>query len=171
MSLAQYAKLQKILSSKNDTSNKIEQIAQVFIQDVKQLTNAQLIDINDTILTALQEKPKFKPLFRLGLKLYGFEPDLKNMPYGAYLDIKAFEEQGMYNNLHEILAILYRPAKKFFNQIEIDRYEGESERADLFLNKMPADVAAGALFFFTILKTEYEIIFRGSQQQQATPTA
>ena len=169
MTLAQFAKLQEISQSKS--KRKHEEMCSVFVGDVRNLSAAQIVDISSSLIGCMQEQPIFKPMFRIGLQWYAMDTDLKNMPYGAYLDIKNFEEQGMYQNLHEILAILVRPAKRFFNQIKVADYEGENKRGELFLNKMPADVAAGYLFFFTILTTEYQLISRASRLRQTTPTA
>jgi len=40
---------------------------------------------------------------------YGFEPNLSNMAYGAYLDISKFDKIGIDKNWPKIMSILYRP--------------------------------------------------------------
>ena len=52
------------------------------------------------------------------------------------------------------MAILYRPAKvTWFKKYNQEPYNGEiEERSNLFLEKMPANIAAGAMVFFLSLR-------------------
>ena len=43
---------------------------------------------------------------------YGFEPNLSNMAYGAYLDITRYDILQIDNNWGKIMSILYRPIIK-----------------------------------------------------------
>ena len=56
---------------------------------------------------------------------YGLEPNLSELPYGAYLDISAFESISLDKNWAKIMAILYRPITKTKGALyEIKPYKG-----------------------------------------------
>lgn len=56
---------------------------------------------------------------------YGLEPNLSELPYGAYLDISAFESISLDKNWAKIMAILYRPISKTKGALyEIQPYKG-----------------------------------------------
>ena len=56
---------------------------------------------------------------------YGFEPNLSQMPYGAYLDISKFENIQLNDDWPTILSILYRPVKKKKGALyEVEQYNG-----------------------------------------------
>jgi hypothetical protein len=78
---------------------------------------------------------------------YGFEPNLSEMEYGAYLDLQAHKEIKIDENWAKIMNILYR---KVTNQIgglyEIETYSGK-DNTQKFLD-IPMDVHFGAMFFF-----------------------
>jgi hypothetical protein len=78
---------------------------------------------------------------------YGFEPNLSQMSYGAYVDISAYEELGINKNWANIMSILYRPVNKKIGKLyDIQPYTGNLE-GDKFMN-VTMDVHFGALFFF-----------------------
>ena len=78
---------------------------------------------------------------------YGFEPNLSQMAYGAYLDISKYESLEVNEKWAEIMSILYRPVvKKVGALYDIEAYTGKIEK-DKFL-EVPMDVHWGAIFFF-----------------------
>lgn len=84
---------------------------------------------------------------------YGFEPNLSQMPYGAYVDISKYENVGIDDKWAEIMSILYRPViKKSGALYDIEPYKGliESEK---FLD-ITMDVHFGCLFFFNNLQKD-----------------
>lgn len=86
-------------------------------------------------------------IIKIGDVEYGFEPDLSNMAYGAYLDISKYDELKISKKWAEIMSILYRPVTKtngkYYN---IKEYDGKLN-GELFM-EVPMDVHFGALFFF-----------------------
>jgi hypothetical protein len=81
---------------------------------------------------------------------YGFEPNLSNMAYGAYLDITRYDVLQIDNNWAKIMSILYRPVeKKQGKNYSIKTYSGEIDEQK-WLN-VSMDVHFGALFFFVNL--------------------
>lgn len=84
---------------------------------------------------------------------YGFEPNLSQMSYGAYLDITQWDTITIDTNWAKIMSILYRPViKKKGELYQIQAYDGKLD-VDKFLN-VGMDVHFGALFFFTNLSMD-----------------
>jgi hypothetical protein len=78
---------------------------------------------------------------------YGFEPNLSQMSYGAYVDISKYETLAIDDKWSEIMSILYRPVTKKQGKLyDIQTYKGEIDK-EKFLN-VGMDVHFGALFFF-----------------------
>jgi hypothetical protein len=81
---------------------------------------------------------------------YGFEPNLSNMAYGAYVDISKYETIGVDEKWAEIMSILYRPVTKKQGALyDIKVYNGELY-PEKFM-EVGMDVHFGALFFFKSL--------------------
>lgn len=84
---------------------------------------------------------------------YGFEPQLAQMAYGAYLDISKYETLEINDKWAEILSILYRPiTKKSGALYDIETYKGVGD-AEKFLDTT-MDVSWGALFFFNNIQKD-----------------
>jgi hypothetical protein len=78
---------------------------------------------------------------------YGFEPNLSNMAYGAYVDISKYETIGVDEKWAEIMSILYRPVTKKTGAL----YDTKVYNGELYPEKfmdVGMDVHFGALFFF-----------------------
>jgi len=83
---------------------------------------------------------------------YGFEPNLSNISYGAYLDITKWDTFQIDDNWAKIMSILYRPVlHKTSGLYEIHSYTGNIYD-EKFLN-VTMDIHFGALFFFVRLLT------------------
>lgn len=78
---------------------------------------------------------------------YGFEPNLSQMAYGAYLDISKYESLEVNDKWAEIMSILYRPVvKKQGALYDIKTYDGTIDK-EKFL-QVGMDAHWGAIFFF-----------------------
>ena len=83
-------------------------------------------------------------------KEYGFEPNLSQMAYGAYVDLGKYENLTIDDKWHEVMSILYRPVtKKIGLSYQIETYNGVIN-SEQFLN-VDMEVHFGALGFFTNL--------------------
>ena len=102
------------------------------------------------------QKPEELPLKRILTidgKEYGFEPNLSQMSYGAYIDIMQFNEIAMDDNWPKIMSILYRPiSAKSGNNYSIEPYDGCRD-AEQWLD-VSMDVHFGCMFFFINLSTD-----------------
>ena len=85
-------------------------------------------------------------------KEYGFEPNLSNISYGAYLDISKWDTFQIDDNWAKIMSILYRQViHKTSGLYEIKTYDGYIDDSK-FLD-VTMDIHFGALFFFVRLLT------------------
>jgi hypothetical protein len=122
-------------------------------------------------------KPEFYPLIEFNGKAYGFST-LSKMTLGEYVDIENLCKN-VNENLSEVMALMYREVtnNKFdtfkwklksrvklalgktedlFKYYKIKPYDSDDRPidADLF-EEFPVKYLLGALFFFTLIKTEY----------------
>lgn len=96
-----------------------------------------------------------KQFLKIGDVEYGFEPNLSQMAYGAYVDISKYESLGIDKNWASIMSILYRPVTNKLGALyDIKSYDGVINE-ELFLD-VPMDVHFGALFFFKDLLTDLQ---------------
>lgn len=85
---------------------------------------------------------------------YGFIPNMQNLTVGEFADLETYLEGGMFENLQEVLAVLYRPVtKKKAKLYEIESYEPSQIKTDA-MSECPMDVAIGAVVFFYRIETQ-----------------
>jgi len=96
---------------------------------------------------------------------YGFEPNLSQMSYGAYVDISKYEEMQINEKWAEIMSILYRPVvKKVGKLYDIEPYSAKID-GNPFMD-ITMDVHFGAIFFFkTLLKDLLSSIQKSLMQE------
>jgi len=84
---------------------------------------------------------------------YGFEPNLSQMAYGAYVDIAKYKDLKIDENWHKIMGILYRPVTKRVGKLyEIAEYTGNEPTEHW--NEVNMEVHFGCLFFFINLSRD-----------------
>jgi hypothetical protein len=161
INLKQYLDLQKELVNYSDDED--AQIAVLITYlcglDVKYLSGLNKNDF-DKLKDALQkflEQTDF-PLQRIitidGVE-YGFEPNLSNISYGAYVDITKYDTINIDENWAKIMSILYRPiTEKRKDTYDIKPYDGEID-GELFLT-VPMNVHFGAYNFFFLLSRDLQ---------------
>ena len=80
-------------------------------------------------------------------KKYGFEPNLSEMSYAAYVDLQKYKELKIDKDWGEIMSILYRPVTNQIGELyEIEPYSAKIDKK-LFMD-VGMDVHFGAMFFF-----------------------
>jgi hypothetical protein len=84
---------------------------------------------------------------------YGFEPNLSQMTYGAYVDITKFETFTIDKNWQKIMNILYRPIERKKGDMYSIKPYVPNEDDDKWL-EVGMHVHFGALFFFVHLSTD-----------------
>jgi len=102
---------------------------------------------NKLLSFVAQEKFDLIPFVNMNGVKYGFEPNLSEIAYGAYVDISKFDELNINENWEKIMAILYRPVVKEVGKLyEIEPYTGKEPTEHW--REVNMDVHFGALFFF-----------------------
>jgi hypothetical protein len=94
-------------------------------------------------------------IITIGGTKYGFEPNLSNMAYGAYVDLGKYETLQIDEKWPEIMSILYRPVTKQIGEsYQIKGYDAAID-GEPFLD-VPMNVHFGAISFFFRLLTDYQ---------------
>ena len=102
---------------------------------------------NKLLSFVAQEKFDLIPFVNMNGVKYGFEPNLSEIAYGAYVDISKYDELNINENWEKIMAILYRPVVKEVGKLyEIEPYTGKEPTEHW--REVNMDVHFGALFFF-----------------------
>ena len=80
---------------------------------------------------------------------YGMHPDLSEITLGEYADIEPFIQNGLNNNLPELMAVLFRPIIERKNKVyTIDAYDGDIKIRAEIMKKMAAEQVQSCLVFF-----------------------
>jgi hypothetical protein len=100
-----------------------------------------------------QTEHPLQKIIRIDGKEYGFEPNLSQLSYGAYLDISKYQTMTIDDNWASIMSILYRPVlDKKGDMYHIAPYTGKID-SEKFLG-LGMDIHFGALFFFVNLSMD-----------------
>ena len=84
---------------------------------------------------------------------YGFEPNLSEIAYGAYLDITKYPTLGINENWKNVMDILYRPVeRKKGDYYSIKPYDGKIDGTKW--EGVSMDIHFGTLFFFINLSMD-----------------
>lgn len=122
----------------------------------QQLDIDNYIGIKDRLLQFLQNTNlPLKRFVTIDGVEYGFEPNLSQMAYGAYLDISKYESVGIDSKWAEIMSILYRPVTNKLGALyDIKPYDAQID-GQKFMD-VTMDVHWGALFFFKRLLADLQ---------------
>ena len=154
--LVNYQKFLKLQESSNDQEFIAQKMIEIFCGiELKDIVKIKLSSINELIqhfTKIFDEKPKFKPTFKIGDIEFGFIPDLENITFGEYVDLDNYLSK--WDTFHKAMAVMYRPITlKKDEKYNIIEYTGASEFSDLMLYA-PMDVAISASLFFWTLGNE-----------------
>jgi hypothetical protein len=128
----------------------IEIFCGIPLSDVNKIKYSSIQKVISVITKMFNEKPKLKEIFNLGGIDYGFHPQLADMTFGEFVDADTFA--GDWETMDKAMSVLYRPVKdNFRNSYLIEDYNGETKE---FMKEMPLDVAFGAIFFLSNLRSE-----------------
>lgn len=117
----------------------------------------------------VEKKGSLHHVITLEGKQYGFHPNLEDLTLGEYADIETFIQNGLKQNMPQIMAILYRPiVEKEKDVYAIEAYDGNIRvRAEL-MKKMTAEQVQGALVFFYNFVTKFLRIMLLYLKEQTT---
>jgi hypothetical protein len=103
--------------------------------------------------TVLQEEGKLKHKITMHGVDYGFHPNLELISIGEYADIVQRSEERLESNMHNIMAVLYRPIlSEDKDNYTIAAYDSEKfeVRAEVFKKMKAKDVNSALVFFWTL---------------------
>ena len=155
ITLAQYQRWVKIIDKEEEVGTFYQQkMIEIFcnaeLQHIMQMRVKDIEEITTHLNTLFNEKPEFKPLFRLEDEEFGFIPKLDEMTFGEYIDLDNYLTD--WQQMDSAMAVLFRPVTfKRKGKYLIEDYVS-SEKYDL--SEMPLDVVLGSLVFFCNLKQE-----------------
>jgi hypothetical protein len=115
-------------------------------------------NINSKIMELLQQPMDDKIKYKLNVKgiKYGFHPSLNSITLGEFVDIEAYIKEGVEENMHKLLSVLYRPIiKEKGAKYKIEDYKPSEERANLFKENLTIEDFNGASVFFYRLGKEH----------------
>ncbi len=118
----------------------------VKVQDIRNEKARDYEDILNQLTKTLNEKTNLVKFFKYQGVEYGFQPDLDNMSLGELIDLDSYIYKP--KEFHKALAVLYRPCKKYDNDMyTIEKYKGSDKYSDV-MKEISADIFVGAQVFF-----------------------
>ena len=161
ITLEQYQKYHKLTERDNlDEYSFNKRLVHIFCnipyQKVDKVGIDDFSEVVGMIKKAIEQESEFKQRFFLNNVEYGFIPNLDKMTTKEYYDLSSYGLD--VDNLHKIMAILFRPIKEKdkFGNYSIVEYNGDETEKDIML-QMPMNVVNGALVFFSSLAKELRI--------------
>lgn len=159
ITLRKYLEMHKDMEAYKDDEEAVHAIlfyhlCQIEADLLNKIDNETYNDIKNQLFSFLgnHEQP-LKRIVVLNGKEYGFEPNLSEMAYGAYVDISKYDTFTIDENWAKIMSILYRPITKQVGALyEIEPYAGKIDD-ELWL-EAGMDVHFGAYFFFINLSRD-----------------
>jgi len=145
------------------------------------ISNVQEVYLKIAELILPESEPTEHPLLRFfeyGGQKYGFEPDLREIETGAFVDLDEYIKD-VNLNLHKIMAILYRPVTVQTKQMyQVKSYVKEQpwqreHRQKVFLTNMPYSYVRGAVNFFRKAATKHSTSSSSAANsaEKKTPTS
>lgn len=161
ITLGQYQKYVKLqertdIDSYGFDKRKIEIFCGVPFQEVDKISIEDLKSISEAIDLALGQTVAFTPTFKLYDIKMGMMPNFEKDKVSAkeYVDMTAYG--GEVENLHKLMAVLFRPiVKEDLTGYKIAEYKGTEEYANV-MKSMPLSIVNSSLVFFSSLANELE---------------
>lgn len=162
MSIEKYmGTMQYLTDDKSDKHTKlvmmIHYLSDIPEQDLWNMSISDLTKLSGVMSDLLNSKPTedLKHIIKIDGVKYGFDPKLRDISLGAFVDIEHCIKDGMYKNLHTLLSVLYRPViKQKGKKYIVEDYEPSEERAEIFKNNLKVADFNGASVFFYALGTQ-----------------
>jgi len=163
VTLKNYLRLQRDLDTYKDDDDaqidfSIYHLCGIPAENIRDLTGESYAMLKASVLELFNKQQEYplKRIVKIGGKEYGFEPNLSNMAYGAYVDITKWDTASIDDNWASIMSILYRPiVKKQFDTYLIEPYSGEIDPTPWY--EIGMDIHLGAITFFLHLSKELQI--------------
>jgi hypothetical protein len=155
--LSQYLRYLKVLKDNQDDETFVcIQMVAIFcnlsVADVMKIPVNDFAEIVENLAKVLDQKPQLVKTFKMDGVEYGFIPNLDKMTIGEHATIDSL--LGSDENLELLMSVLYRPiTKKISPFYQIEPYDGDESKAELFKD-VTMDVVTGSILFFWNLSKE-----------------
>ena len=172
MSVEQYQKIQtqRLFLDNSDPSKLLAAYLDIDVKEIKNANKQQVKFLEAFVFERLTKNVSKDVIFTFDYEgvTYGFENDWKKLAWGAWQDLEFLSSENVTDNIHKILAVLYRPVTKSNGtKYKTEAYDANTidDRAELF-KKVPIKIWFGAaqLFFF-ISKTYIDNIKNTMESQ------
>jgi len=160
LSLKKYVRIMKVLESKEEkteigkTVSILRILSDVPEEDILRLSIKNINQLGKHLIKFLKTLPedRLKHILKINGIEYGFHPKLSDITFGEWVDIDSLITEGANDNLHKIMAILYRPiiAKKG-EKYQIEPYEPCKDREQIMLENLTVGDFYGVSVFFSDL--------------------
>ena len=112
----------------------------------------QLSELSAKIAAVLQQEQPFQQRFTWQGVEYGFIPNLQDLTTGEFVDIDSYSGDDFIENLHIVMAVLYRPIVEEYKELyKIEPYKGTDGE---HFRELPISITTGALAFFFAFRSE-----------------
>ena len=143
----------------NDLERQKQTIELLTSIDRTTIDKVKLGDLNDVygkLLSLSKASEGLHQFVTIDNVKYGFIPNLSDISTAEFGDLDTLC-QDLNENLHLIMAILYRPVDKEANgKYSIEAYDADlEERSRLFKKKLKANVVNSAIIFFWSIGNDY----------------
>ena len=155
--LSQYLRYQKVIADNSDDETFVcIQMVAIFcnltVAEVMKIPVNDFGEIVETLAKVLDQKPVLVRTFKLNKIEYGFIPNFEKISIGEHATIDTL--LGKDENLALLISVMYRKiTKKVSVFYEIEEYDGDESKAELFKD-VPMDVVIGSMLFFWTLNKE-----------------
>ena len=156
MSIDKYmGTMQYLTDDKSDKHTKlvmmIHNLTEIPEEDLWNMSISDLTQISGVMLNS-KPTEELKHIIKIDGVKYGFDPKLRDISLGAFVDIEHCIKDGMYKNLHTLLSVLYRPIiKQKGDKYTVEDYEPSEQRAKIFKDNLKVSDFNGASVFFYAL--------------------
>jgi len=172
VTIDQYREVWKVYERETEAYNAVRRAIEVFAGlEQGELQHAEWTSIEKSasiIHWFLQEpdastmKMPLQPTITHKGKRYGFIPDWTKLTVGEFADLESYCQGGTFDNLHKIMAVLYREiCLETTAGYEIALYDVDKKRQE-DMRQLTMDVAMSALVFFCNIEKELAITMRRS---------
>ena len=146
---------------KNNPARLLSLYLKIPLHDLKDLPREQVEFVEEYISSEMIKDFQVDELYNTfefdGIE-YGLENDWTKLSWGAWVDFQVLSSENTQQNIHTIMAILYRPviSKGKKGKYKISPYKSSEidERAEVFKD-IPIKYWLGASGFFLLLSTIY----------------
>ena len=163
LSIKKYVQVMKSLEDKKE-KKELEKIVDIITilsdvpeEDILRLPVKNINQLGVYLTKFLKTLPedRLKHIIEIDGIEYGFHPKLSDISFGEWVDIDSLITEGSNDNLHKIMAVLYRPiiAKKG-DKYNIEPYEPCKDREEIMLDNLRVGDFYGVSVFFSDLGRE-----------------